>query len=173
MRRWLSILVLTLPLALAASLAAPAPARADFILGVSVEGGGLVGPQQAAMGGVSLRLGLDVSGPLSIFLQSQGFIGRLTSGPQGGSAQGLMWNSVIADLHFGPVHVGVGPSLDLAWGCTQGGPSDGCIHGAPLFGIDGRLALQFDHFVASVDVHPTFIDGDISTGIVGGLGWQL
>ncbi len=173
MRRLLSILVLTLPLALAGSLAAPAPARADFVFGVSVEGGGLVGPQQAAMGGVGLRLGFDVAGPLAIFLESQGFVGRLTSGPQGGTAEGLMWNSLMADLHFGPFHVGVGPSLDFAWGCTQGGLSEGCIHGAPLFGLDGRVALQFDHFVVSVDAHPTFIDGDVSTGIVGGLGWQL
>jgi hypothetical protein len=173
MRRWLSILVLTLPLALAASIAAPAPARADFIFGVAAEGGGLVGPQQAAMGGVGLRLGFDVAGPLSLFVQSQGFLGRLTTGPEGGSAQGLMWNSLMVDLHFGALHMGAGPSLDFAWGCTQGGPSEGCIHGAPLFGIDGRLALQFDHFVLSFDVHPTFLDGGVSTGLVGGLGWQL
>jgi hypothetical protein len=172
MRRWLSILVLTLPIGLAAALA-PAPARADFVLGVAAEGGGLVGPQQAAMGGVGLRLGFDVAGPLQLYLQSQGFVGRLTSGPEGGTAQGLLWNSVMADLHFGVLHLAVGPSLDFAWGCTQGGPSEGCIHGAPLFGLDGRVALQFDRFVLSVDVHPTFIDGDVTTGIVGGLGWQL
>jgi hypothetical protein len=173
MRRFLSILVLALPLAFAASLADPAPARADFILGVSAEGGGLVGPQQVAMGGLGLRLGFDVAGPLAIFVQSQGFVGRLTSGPQGGSAEGLMWNSLMADVHVGAFHVGAGPSLDFAWGCTSGGPSQGCIHGAPLFGLDGRVALNFDHFVLSVDVHPTFVDGDVPVGIVGGLGWQL
>lgn len=174
MRRLLSILVLALPLGLAGSLAAPTPASAQFVFGVSVEGGGFVGPQQAAMGGVGLRLGLDVAGPFSLFVQSQGFVGRLTSGPQGGSAEGLLWNSLMADLHFGPVHVGAGPSLDFAWGCTEGGPSQGCIHGSPLFGVDGRVALQFDHFVLSFDVHPTFLDGgEISTGLVGGLGWQL
>ena len=173
MSRWLSILVLALPIVVAGSLAAPAPARADFVLGVSVEGGGLVGPEQAAMGGLGLRLGFDVTGPLSLFVQSQGFVGRLTSGPQGGTAQGVMWNSLMVDLHFGPVHIGAGPSLDFAWGCSEGGIGQGCISGAPLFGIDGRLALQFEHFVVSVDAHPTFIDGQVSTGIVGGLGWQL
>jgi hypothetical protein len=172
MHRFSLLLVLVLPLVLV-TFAVPAPASANVVFGVSVEGGALVGPQQAAMGGVGLRLGFDVAGPLSIFAQSQGLVGRMTSGPHGESLQGTLWNSLMLDLHFGPFHVGAGPSLDLAWGCTQGGPTQGCVNGAPLFGLDGRLALQFDHFVLSADVHPTWIDGQIVTGIVGGLGWQL
>lgn len=170
MRSLLAALSFASLLALAGVVATPSTARADFLFGVSVEGGGFVGPEQGAMGGVALRLGADIAGPFSLFLQSHGFVGRLTSGPNGGSAQGLLWNTLMADLHFGPFHVGVGPSVDLAWGCDQ---SAGCINGAPLFGLDGRVALQFDHFVLSVDVHPTFVDDDVVTGIVGGLGWQL
>lgn len=170
MRRLLALLSFTAVLALASLTAAPSTARADFVFGVSVEGGGFVGPEQGAMGGLALRLGADIAGPLSIYLQSHGFVGRLTGGPNGGSAQGVMWNTAMADLHFGPLHLAVGPSLDLAWGCEQ---STGCFNGSPLFGLDGRVALQFDHLMLSVDVHPTFVNGDVVTGIVGGLGWQL
>ncbi len=170
MRRLFALLSFTSLLALGSLAAAPSTARADFLFGVSVEGGGFVGPQQAGMGGVALRVGADVTGPLSIFLQSHGFVGRLASGPQGGSAQGLMWNTLMADLHFGPFHVGVGPSVDLAWGA---GESTGYIDGLPLFGLDGRVALRLDHLMISLDVHPTFVDDDVVTGIVLGLGWQL
>jgi hypothetical protein len=169
MRRLLALLAFTSLLALG-SVAAPSTASAQFLFGVSVEGGGFVGPAQAGMGGLAVRLGADIAGPFSLFAQSHGFIGRLASGPQGGSAQGLMWNTLMADLHFGPFHVGVGPSVDLAWGCAE---NSGCVNGSPLFGLDGRVALQFDHLMLSVDVHPTFLNGDVVTGVVGGLGWQL
>jgi hypothetical protein len=174
MRRALAALVVALPLALAALVAAPAPARADFRFGVSVEGGGLVGPQPAGMGGLALRIGFDIAGPVSLFAQSHGFVGRLTTGPHEGTAQGLMWNTLMLDLHFGPLHVGAGPSVDLAWGCSAGnGPTQGCVNGAPLFGLDGRVALQFGHVMISADVHPTWVNDQIVTGIVAGIGWEL
>jgi hypothetical protein len=72
-------------------------------------------------------------------------------------------------LTFGFFQIGAGPSLDFGWGCDQAG----CYRGTPLFGLDGRIGLGFDHFVLSIDVHPTWIEGEAVVGLVGGLGWQL
>lgn len=154
-------------LALLAGLPVSASAQAP-VVAIAAEGGGFVGDAQGAMGGVGVRAGVAFDA-FSLVLQSQGFVGALTEGPRGGTATGVLWNSLMLGLTFGFFQIGAGPSLDFGWGCDQ----VGCYHGTPLFGLDGRIALGFEHFVVSVDVHPTWIDGEVVVGLVGGLGWQL
>lgn len=157
-------------LALSLTLAAT-PSRASAqepVFALAAEGGGFVGDAQGAMGGVGARGGVAF-GFFSIALQMQGFVGALTEGPNGGTLTGVLWNSAMLGLTFGPLQLGAGPSLDFGWSCDQ----VGCYRGTPLFGLDGRVALGFDHLVISVDVHPTWIDGDPIVGLVGGVGWQL
>ncbi|UJR78225.1 hypothetical protein [Sandaracinus amylolyticus] len=170
--RFLAAFGLVFALSCAAPFVSPPRASADgpLVLGFSGEGGGFVTDPQSAMGGLALRLGVRPIPLLSIYLQSHGLIGALTAGPESGSAQGVLWNTAMLGVHFGPLHLAFGPSLDFAWGCDT---QEGCVDGDLLFGLDGRVALHFGSLVLSADVHPTWIDDDIVVGLVGGLGWQL
>ena len=67
---------------------------------------------------------------LAIYLQSHGLVGVLTAGPESGSAQGVLWNTAMLGVHFGPLHLALGPSLDFAWGCDS---QQGCVDGDALF----------------------------------------
>jgi hypothetical protein len=104
---------------------------------------------------------------------TQGFIGSLVVGDRRGEMEGLWWNSAMLGFGAGPFHLAAGPSLDFAWGCSDSVNGATCYHGAPLFGIDGRAALQFGHFEVSANVHPTFYGGSTVTGITLGLGWAI
>ncbi|MDQ3030825.1 MAG: hypothetical protein M3Y87_00245 [Myxococcota bacterium] len=171
MHRSLASLALSFVLATVAPCA-PSRAAADgpVVVGISAEGGGFLGDVQGALGGVAVRLGVRPLPWLSVYAQSHGLAGVLTSGPRGGSAQGVLWNTAMIGTHLGPLHLAGGPSLDFAWGC---GEQAGCIRGAPLFGLDARAALHLDPLVVSIDVHPTWISGEPVVGMVGGLGWEL
>jgi hypothetical protein len=165
-----------LALALALGLAAPlAPSRAEaqgpLVLGFSGEGGGFVGNDaEGALGGLAVRLGVRPTGLISIYLQTHGLAGVLTAGPEGGSAQGMLWNTAMLGFHFGALELAVGPSIDFAWGCES---QRGCVRGSPLFGLDGRVAVHLGSLVISADVHPTWVEGTPVVAFVGGLGWDL
>jgi hypothetical protein len=171
MRRSLAVLSLGLALPVAAIAAPLGRAEAQstgLVLGVTGEGGAFVGDAHSAVGGLAFRLGMQ-AGSLAIYAQSHGLIGRVIAGPESGSLQGLLWNTAMLGLTLGVFHIAVGPSMDFGWGCE----GQGCYHDSPLFGLDGRIALRFDHLVVSADVHPTWVDGSPIVGVVGGLGWQL
>jgi hypothetical protein len=157
-----------LTLGILSARAERAEAQPGWLLGLSGEGGALVGDAEGALGGIAVRVGAQL-GTFSIYAQSHGLLGRVTAGPESGSLQGLLWNTAMLGLTFGVFHVAAGPSVDFGWGCE----GQGCYRGSMLFGLDGRFALHFDHLVISADVHPTWVRGEPIVGVVGGLGWQL
>lgn len=148
----------------------PERAEAQVVFGISGEGGGFVGHAQGVMGGVALRLGVAPTESFAIYLQSHGLIGTLTGGIHEGTATGVLWNTAMAELRAGAVHLAIGPSIDFAWGCAA---QESCYAGTPALGLDGRIAVQVGHFLLSVDAHPTFLDQGVVLGVVGGLGWEL
>jgi hypothetical protein len=150
--------------------AAPRPSPVRLMLGVGAEGGGFVDQASGLMGGAQVHAGVHFFG-VEIYGLSQAFIGGLTMGSHRGEVQGLWWNSAMLGFGAGPFHLAAGPSLDFAWGCSdeQGGAD--CFHGAPLYGIDGRVALALGSFELSANVHPTFYGHSTVTGITVGIGW--
>lgn len=170
-RSLLGSIVLALALTIGPSIA-PRSAEAQLpklVLSLQGEGGGFVGDAEGAMGGLALRVGVRVRA-VSIYGLSHGLVGALTAGPREGTAQGLSWNAAMVGVHVGALELAVGPSLDFAWGC---GSQSGCDRGSPLFGIDGRVALHLGPLLVSLDVHPTWIDGEPLVGVVGGIGLGL
>ncbi len=146
------------------------PRPVHLMLGVGAEGGGFVDQQQGLMGGAQVHAGIHFFG-VEIYGLSQGFIGSIMAGEHRGTVQGLLWNSAMFGFGVGVFHLAAGPSLDFAWGCTANDGGSACYNGSPLFGIDGRLALQFGSFEVSANVHPTFYGQSTVTGITLGLGW--
>jgi len=143
-----------------------------LILGIGVEGGGFVDQASGLMGGAQVHVGIHFFG-VEIYGLSQGFIGSLMVGNHQGQVEGISWNSAMLGFGVGVFHLAAGPSLDFAWGCSDSSNGAQCFQGAPLFGIDGRLALQFGSFEVSANVHPTFYGHSTVTGITLGLGWAL
>lgn len=165
--------LLALPLALAAALFfAPSAGQAQrLIAGLSAEGGGFVGESQGIIGGAGLRLGFGI-GPFELYAQHQGFVGALSAGPESGSGQGLLFNSLMLGLGLGPFHIAAGPSLDFAWGCSADQSSSSCYRGDWLPGLDVRAAIQVGHLALSVNVHPTLYGSSAVTALVFGAGWE-
>ena len=149
---------------------APRPRPVRLILGVGAEGGGFVDQATGLMGGGQIHAGVHFFG-VEVYGLSQGFVGSLTAGPHSGEVQGLMWNSAMFGFGVGVFHLAAGPSLDFAWGCADNNGTASCYRGDYLFGIDGRIALQFGGFEVSANVHPTFYGRSTVTGITLGLGW--
>ena len=167
-RSWLPT-VLTFALATVGLVAGP-PARAEaqsFVGGLSAVGGGFAGTPDGAVGGAQLRLGFEADA-FEMFAQFSGLVGSVLSGPNGGTVQGLLWNSVLLGGHVGVLHLGIGPSADLAWGCDTG---TGCFDGLPLFGIDARVALNLGPVVVSAQLHPTWLRDIPVWGALGGVGF--
>ena len=152
----------------AASRAHAQPVR--LIAGVNIEGGGFVGRTEGALGGIGVHAGIHLYG-FEVYGLSQGLLGSVTAGPHRAALQGVSWNSVMLGFGAGPFHLAVGPSLDFAWGCSEQTGDGSCYRGDGLFGLDGRVAVELDHFAISVDVHPTFYQSSAVLGVVFGLGW--
>jgi hypothetical protein len=172
----LALALVTLAVALAPLSAARAqelvtrPRPVHLMLGVGAEGGGFVDQASGLMGGGQVHAGIHFFG-VEIYGLTQGFVGSLMVGSHSGEIQGLLWSSAMFGFGAGPFHLAAGPSLDFAWGCTDSANGADCYHGAPLYGIDARMALQFGSFEVSANVHPTFYGHSTVTGITVGLGW--
>jgi hypothetical protein len=151
---------------------APRPRPVHLMLGIGAAGGGFVDQAGGLMGGAQVHVGIHFFG-VEIYGLSQGFVGSLVMGSHSGEVQGLLWNSAMFGFGAGPFHLAAGPSLDFAWGCSDNDGGADCYHGAPLYGIDARMALQFGHFEVSANVHPTFYGQSTVTGITLGLGWAI
>lgn len=174
--RPLAILALSLSLlSLSATRASaqelvPRPSPVHVMVGVGGDGGGFFDRAGGLMGGAHVYAGIHFFG-VEIYGLSQGFIGSLTMGPHSGSVEGIVWNSAMLGFGVGPFHLAAGPSLDFAWGCSDDQAGADCYHGAAMFGLDGRLALQFGNFEVSTNIHPTFYGSSTVTGLSVGLGW--
>lgn len=147
--------------------------RIHLLLGIGAEGGGFVDQSWGLMGGGQVHAGVHIHG-FEMYGLTQAFFGSLTTSGHASNMTGLMWNSAMFGFGAGVFHIAAGPSLDFAWGCTDPSPAigdGGCYNGAPLWGIDARIALQFGMFEVSANVHPTFYGRSTVTGITLGLGW--
>jgi hypothetical protein len=155
-------------------------ARVRFSLGIT--GGGFFGDVVGGMGGLYGQLGLQLNGTIAIYYQVHGMLGGFVSGGDTGSIGALLWNSVLFEVTLANiVQLGIGPALDAMAGCAASVEGAGCGSGFPFFGLDGRVALALGGtgpgtrggFVIGFDVHPTFIDGGVSIGMVGSIGGQV
>lgn len=142
------------------------------IAGVSGDLAALVGERSGLLVGASLALGLRFYG-VEVFGLMRAYGGTLIGGASEGHGVGIMWSAAMFGFAAGPFHLAAGPSLDLAWGCSDANASSGCYSGGPLAGMDGRVSIQLEHLTITLDVHPTFYRTSTVTAMILGVGWAL
>lgn len=182
------------------TMAAPPPVQVTEVayerpmirgrFGVSAVGGGTVGNSlddpEGFMGGIALRLGLQLGDWFSVYYQPTGLIADLETSPAGDfyDEAFTLWNSIILETTlFDFVSIGAGPSMDFYWDCeqfVQGQAS--CADGGAFFGLHGRAAVNIGGALfgqrgavnLSFDIHPTWFWDDSETlSMLGGLGVEL
>ena len=158
-----------------------------FRFGISGLGGAqLGGGPDLGMGGLALRVGVQLGDWGAIYYQPTGLVGSGVDreGATGDSIAGQMWNTGMIELTFFDVlQIGGGPSADFIWGCEETIQDEvACADSDIAFGLDGRLALvlggaepgQRDGFVIEARVHSTWYDTeDASIAVLGGLGYDV
>lgn len=155
-------------------------------LGVSGVGGGhFANGPDIGMGGLQLRLGMQVGQIVGFYYMPTGLIGSIVDRPgSAGSVAGLLWNTGIVEVTLADmVQLGVGPSVDWIWGCSRDFQSEvACDSTDAYFGMHGRVAFVLGGHgpgrrggvTLSGDVHPTFYDwDDPGLSVLGGLGFEL
>ena len=173
----LSILLLATS-ATTASAQYYSPPRVRF--GINGHGGGFVGATHGAVGGLGVRLGVQVNDLFAVYVQGQGLIGQFLPSPGDGLAgfafHSLMFELTLADV----VQLGLGPALDFVWGC-DGTYQPSCAGTGPYLGGDARLAVVLggrgpgrrSGLEFSFDVHPTWFGETASVALLFGLGYEL
>ncbi len=186
--RWLAG-VLALAFVLVATAAAPAAAqdydaddydRPRVRFGISGVGGGFVGAAHGALGGASLRLGVQINHIAAIYIQSQGLIGQFLPSPGDGMA-GFAFHSLMFEFTVASAfQIGVGPALDFVWGCDNRYQAS-CTGTGPYLGGDLRLAVlagthgrgRREGIAFSFDVHPTWFGNDAAITLLAGIGFEM
>ena len=179
----LSVLV-GMALAFLAIAASPASAqrydRSRVRFGISGVGGAFLGAAHGGMGGISARVGVQVNDVFAVYIQGHGLIGQFFPTPDDHLA-GFAFHTLMFELTLGnAVQLGVGPSLDFVWGCSDSyQPS--CTGTGPYLGGDARVAFLIgrEHptrrsgVAFSIDVHPTWFGEDASVAVLFGIGYEL
>ena len=158
------------------------PIRPRF--GLDGTGGAFVRGPEAAFGGLRARLGLQLGDWFSIYYMPTGLVGGFLSSRANDAVVGLMYNTLMAEVTlFDMVQLGVGPSIDLTWGCADDRQGDlSCADHGPFFGLDGRVAVviggDMEHgrggLTLSADVHPTWYNDDaVGITVLGGIGVDM
>jgi hypothetical protein len=135
--------------------------------GVSGVGGGFLGDTSGGLGGISPRVGVQLSEHAAILIQGQYLLGRYVDGT--GEMAGVALHTAMFELTAaGMFQFGIGPSLDFWWGCDADPGQVVCGNSGPYPGADMRLAIvvggRYDRtrsrtgFSVSVDLHPTLLD---------------
>lgn len=135
--------------------------------GVSGVGGGFVGDAAGGLGGLSPRIGVQLSEHAAILIQGQYLVGHYVDGT--GEMAGVALHTAMFELTAASIfQFGVGPSLDFWWGCNADRAQVVCGNSGPYPGADMRLAIvvggRYDRtrsrtgFGISVDLHPTLLD---------------
>jgi hypothetical protein len=166
-----------------------APPRRDPIrvrFGIDGTGGAMFRHgNDAGFGGLRGRIGLQLGDWFAIYYQATGLVGAFMHGNSGEDrALGMLFNTGMLEVTvFDMVQLGVGPSADIIWGCSEHGQSGTtCNNNGPYFGLDGRVAVAIlPHMggnrmglTLSADVHPTWIDSDhIGLSVLGGIGFDV
>ncbi len=152
--------------------------------GLSAVGAGFVGQVYGAAGGIAPRIGVQFTDVVAVYLQAHLMLGSFEpdrpNARFGGFAfHSLMFELTIAD-HF---QFGAGPSLDFLWGCDSNDPRPTCGRSDARLGGNFRVALVLGHeheteahrhgFVLSIEAHPTWLDPNLNTMFIFGLGGEL
>jgi hypothetical protein len=150
--------------------------------GVSGEGGGFFGAIHGGVGGLALRIGVQLNDIVAIYLQGQGLIGEYAPDPRPTSLVGFAFHEVMLEATLlDMIQLGAGPSLDVAWGCDATNDGAYCGRSGAFFGGNFRAAIVAFHrgperrsgLVFSVDAHPTWLGNELSTTMLFGIGGEV
>lgn len=151
-------------------------------LGISGQGGGFFGAVHGGLGGLALRVGVQLDDMVAIYVQGQGLIGEFLPDPLPTSLTGFAFHELMVDVTLlDMIQLGVGPSLDVIWGCAPENDGRHCRSNGPFFGGDLRAAIVLggrSHarrhgFVLSVDAHATWFEHEAVGTMLFGLGGEL
>lgn len=147
--------------------------------GLSGFGGGFVGTIHGAVGGVSPRIGLQANDVFAVYVQAQYVLGQFLPEPSD-DLVGFVFHTLVFELTADDfLQIGLGPSLDFVWGCDEL-LQRVCAGSRPRFGSDAHLAFlvgdraeeRRSRLAISLDVHPTWFDGDVAVAILAGIGYE-
>lgn len=151
-------------------------------LGISGLGGGFVGPTHGGVGGLALRVGVQLNDIVAIYLQGQGLLGEYVPDPRPSSIVGFAFHSAMVEFTLlDMIQLGAGPSIDVIWGCNETNAGGAyCGRSGAFFGGDFRVAIIAGHrgvnhrsgVTFSIDAHPTWV-GDLMGTIVFGIGGEM
>ncbi|AKF10735.1 hypothetical protein [Sandaracinus amylolyticus] len=144
--------------------------------------GGMAGAEGGVGGGVSVHVGLQLNDIVATYAVHRLWLADLVASDRGTFA--VSTNSVVIDLTlFEHVQFGAGPSLDVGIGGLCGQDARRCDGLGDLhLGLEARLAVVLGErtrarrrgLVISANVHPIFIDRNVTVVIMGlAVGYQM
>jgi len=151
-------------------------------LGFSGLGGGFFGGIHGGVGGLAVRAGVQFNDLVALYIQGQGLIGEYVPDPRPSSIVGFAFHEGIIELTMlDMIQVGAGPSLDVFFTCDARNNGGYCGQSGAWFGGDFRFAVSAFHRHAdrrsgvtfSVDAHPTWMDHELVTTMLFGIGGDL
>lgn len=151
-------------------------------LGISGAGGGFFGADHGGLGGVQVRVGVQFTDMVAVYLQGQGLVGEYLPDPRPTSVAGFVFHSAMIELTlFDRLQLGAGPSIDVLWGCASYNTGTVCGNSGAFYGGDLRVAVVLGHggpgrrhgLTLSIDAHPTWIGRDVINTMLFGLGGEL
>jgi hypothetical protein len=150
--------------------------------GVSGEGGGFFGATHGGIGGLALRIGVQLNDIVGVYLQGHGLVGEYVPDPRPTSLVGVAFHEMMVDVTLlDMIQLGAGPSLDVVWGCEASNYGNYCGRSGAFFGGDFRAAIiafargpeRRHGLVFSVDAHPTWLGNELMTTMLFGIGGEI
>lgn len=152
-------------------------------LGFSGHAGGFVGAVHGALGGGSVRAGVQMNDTLAFYVQGQALFGEYLPDEGPFDVSAFVFHTAMVDVTIADfLQLGAGPSIDVLLGCVDDGNGPArCGHTGAYFGSDFRAAFLIgdysgrrrNAFVLSIDAHPTWIGNDFVTTMIFGMGGEL
>jgi hypothetical protein len=153
-----------------------------FRFGASGEGGGFFGAVHGGVGGLAIRAGVQFNDLVGLYVQGHGLIGELLPDPRPTTVVGFAFHELMIDVTLlDMLQLGAGPSLDFFWGCNETNGGAVCGRSGAFFGGDFRAAIlvgshgpgRRSGLVFSIDAHPTWLDHELSTTMLFGIGGEM
>lgn len=150
--------------------------------GASGVGGGFFGGIQGGVGGLALRIGVQLNDIIAIYVQGHGLVGEYLPDPRPMSVIGLAFHELMIEATLlDMIQLGAGPSLDVAWGCDATNDGAYCGRSGAFFGGNFRAAIVALHrgterrhgLVFSIDAHPTWLGHELSATMLFGIGGEI
>ena len=152
-------------------------------LGISGIGGGFFGETHGGGGGLAVRVGVQLDDVIAIYIEAQGLLGEFAPDPRPTSFAGFVFHALMIDVTLIDMfQFGIGPSLDVLWGCSPDNFfGSRCGNSGAFFGGNLRAAIIFGGrgprhrhgFVMSIDAHPTWVESGAVATMLFGLGGEL